>query len=289
VAEARQQELLSLRSRLPVGGVRPPRLVSVALGEGTPFSVYQRQQRRWAERLGILFEALTLPEHTGGASLSSRLDELDSDPTVHGILLQHPLPPPLDFFDLVSRLSPEKDVDGVGSVNLGRLVAGRPLQVPAVARAVLSLLRHYHYSIPGRRVVVLGRSETVGLPIALLLLLRGEHGDATVTVAHSRTRELARTTREAELVVSCAGRPGLLDRQTIGPGAAVVDVGTSPRADPRAPGGMTVVGDVDPADLEGHASALTPVPGGIGPVTSVELMANVLRSWVRLEGLGAIP
>ncbi|EQD41553.1 5,10-methylene-tetrahydrofolate dehydrogenase/Methenyl tetrahydrofolate cyclohydrolase [mine drainage metagenome] len=289
MAEARQKELMSLRAGWPSEGVRPPRLVSVALGEGTPFSVYQRQQRRWAERLGIQFEAIALPEHTGGETLKARLRALDSDPSVHGILLQHPLPAPLDFFDLVSGLSPEKDVDGVGSVNLGRLVAGRPLQVPAVARAVFSVLKHYRYSIPGRRVVVLGRSETVGLPTALLFLLRGEGGDATVTVAHSRTRELSQTTREAELVVSCAGHPGLLGRQAVRPGAAVVDVGVSTRADPKAPGGMTVVGDADHADLQGYASALTPVPGGIGPVTSVELMANVLRGWALGEGLGTLP
>ncbi len=289
MAEARQAELLALQSRWPARGSRPPRLVSVALGEGTPFSVYQRQQRRWAERLGVRFEAIVLPEHTGGEVLKERLRSLDADPAVHGVLLQHPLPPPLDFFDLVSGLSPEKDVDGVGSVNLGRLVAGRPLQVPAVARAVFTLLRHYRYSLPGRPVVVLGRSETVGLPTALLFLLRGEGGDATVTVAHSRTRDLARTTRQAELVVSCVGHPGLLDRRSVGPGAAVVDVGLSTRPDPNSPGGMAVVGDADAEALRGYASALTPVPGGIGPVTSVELMANVLRSWALAEGLGAVP
>jgi methylenetetrahydrofolate dehydrogenase (NADP+)/methenyltetrahydrofolate cyclohydrolase len=289
VAEAREAELRAWVASAPQAGKRTPRLVSIALGEGTPFAVFQRQQRRMAEKLGIAFEALVLPEATPPATLRERLKALDGDPAVHGVILQHPLPPPLDFFELISTLSPEKDIDGVGSGNLGRLVAGRPLQVPSVARAVMSLLAHYRYEVPGKRVTVVGRSETVGLPLALLFLLRGAQGDATVTVAHSRTRELARATKEADLVVTCAGRPGLLTPEMIQPGVAIVDVGLSTRPDPSVPGGVVMAGDANAPRLEGVASALTPVPGGIGPVTVVELMANVLRSWAHLEGLGEMP
>lgn len=250
-----------------VGG-RPPTLASVHLGAGTPFSVYLARQARSAASDGITFRSLPLPESAGSADLARAVEELNADPLVDAVLLEHPLPERLDFDGAVDRLSALKDVDGVGPENLGRLVAQRPLHVPAVARAALGLLDAYEIPTRGRSVAVVGRSPTVGLPIALLLLAKG--ADATVTVAHRSTRDLAKALEGAEVVIGCAGRPGLLDRRSIPQGAAVVDVGLS--TVPGSDGSPKVVGDADAQALEGWASAVSPVPGGVGPVTVAALM-----------------
>lgn len=259
-------------------GGRPPRLASVAVGDGGPFNVYQRQQGKMAARAGIEFESSVLTEGISQDDLETKVQGLGSDPSISGVILQHPLPGKLDFLRAVARLPAAKDVDGVGSENLGRLAAHRPVQVPAVAQAARELLLHHQVRPEGRRVVVVGRSETVGIPTALLFLLRGEGGDATVTVAHSRSKDLAEIVRTGEIVVSCVGRPGLLDRTNVSRGAFVVDVGLSTAPDPSRPSGVRMEGDADARSLEGWAAGLTPVPGGVGPVTVAVLMRNCLRA-----------
>ncbi len=271
------------------GGRPAPRLASVAVGEGGPFNVYQRQQGKMAAKAGIDFQPLLLPTSVPQQELDERLRALDRDPSVSGVILQHPLPQGLDFLRAVSMLRPAKDVDGVGTENLGRLAAHRPVQVPAVASAARDLLVHYGGSPAGRRILVLGRSETVGVPTALLLLLRGEMGDATVTVAHSRSRDLGSVIRGAEVVISCVGHAGLLTRENVARGALVVDVGVSTVPDASKPGGVRTVGDADASSLEGWAGALTPVPGGVGPVTVANLMSNCARAYELLSPGGSGP
>jgi methylenetetrahydrofolate dehydrogenase (NADP+)/methenyltetrahydrofolate cyclohydrolase len=256
-----------------------PCLASIAIGSDGPFRVYQRQQKRAAERMGMQFREMILPEDSTNSSLREELRKLNDDPSVHGILLQHPLPRNMDFFSLASTISETKDVDGVGAVSLGRLTARRPIHVPAVALAALDIMRYYRISPSGRRVVVLGRSETVGLPAALLLLMKGEWGDATVTVAHSLTKNLNDVVREGEIVVPCTGRPGIVNKDNVAGGATIVDIGISTVPDPAKPGGVRVAGDADPASLNGWAGALTPVPGGVGPVTVAELMKGTVMGW----------
>lgn len=265
-------------------GRPPPSLVSVHRAATSPFSIYLKQQRRVAEGIGIDFREQALDARDGAEALKGTLARLDADAGVHGVLVEHPLPAEFDFLGGVARLRPEKDVDGVGPENLGRLLARRPVQVPAVAEAALAIAAHYGIATAGRPVAVVGRSETVGLPLALLLLGRGGQGDATVTVVHSKTPDLARALRGAEVVFSCAGQPGLLDRRTIPQGAAVIDVGLSTVADASRPSGVRIAGDADAAALDGWAVALTPVPGGVGPVTVACLMANLVRGWQRLTG-----
>lgn len=270
-------------------GRAAPTLRSVAVGEGSPFAVYQRQQGRTAERAGVRFEPVILPEQVSQQELESELQRADQDPSVHGVILQHPLPSGLDFDHAIALLRPAKDIDGVGAVNLGHLVARRPLHVPAVALAARDLLVQHRIPTAGRRVLVVGRSGTVGLPAALLLLLPGPMGDATVTVAHSRTRDLDGTLRQAEVIISCVGRPGLLRRENVAEGAWVIDVGLSTLPDPSKPQGVRIAGDADQASLEGWAGGLTPVPGGVGPVTVAELMANCAKGYqvqLGLEGAG---
>lgn len=266
------------RTRAAVRAGPTPSLVSVHRGVDTPFRFYLRRQAKAAESVGVGFRDSALGPTDGPEQLIARLRELDRDPSVHAVLLEHPLPAPFDFLRAISELRPEKDVDGVGTTNLGRLVAERPTHVPAVARAALAIARHYGLPIEGEPVAVIGRSESVGLPLAICLLARAEGMNATVTVAHSRTRDLRKALAGARTIFSCVGRPGLLDREVVPEGAAIVDVGLSSVPDPSTKGGYRPAGDADPAVLDGWASALSPVPGGVGPVTVAELMSSAVRA-----------
>jgi len=256
----------------------PPTLVSVHRGADSPFRFYIRRQAKAAESVGVRLREETLGPTDGPNELVGRMRVLDRDPTVDAVLLEHPLPSPYDFFTAVSELRAEKDVDGVGAPNLGRLVAQRPVHVPAVARAAIAIAHYYQLPIEGERVAVVGRSETVGLPLAIALAGRADGMNATVTVAHSRTRDLARALAGVATIFSCVGRPGFLNRSVVPQGASVIDVGLSSVPDPSAKGGARAVGDADPVSLEGWAAALTPVPGGVGPVTVAELMRSTVRA-----------
>ena len=278
--------LQQVRSRMSNrGNTAPaPLLASVHLGSGGPFSFYLKRQERTAQAVGIGFRDVSLEETTPTAKLQEQIQALEADRSVHAVLVQHPLPKGVDFRAVVDELSAEKDVDGAGSVNLGRLVEGEPVHAPAVALAVLQILRHYSIKTRGRRVAVIGRSSTVGLPLALLLTGRGESGDATVTVAHSRTPRLGDVLAGNDVIVSCAGVPGLLTREVVPKGAVVIDVGLSSVPDTATPSGVRGVGDADAASLDGWVDAITPVPGGVGPVTVAQLMWNVVAGWEMLTG-----
>jgi methylenetetrahydrofolate dehydrogenase (NADP+)/methenyltetrahydrofolate cyclohydrolase len=201
------------------------------------------------------------------AGIREALTALSEDPLVHGILLQTPLPGRTPLAELAGFIDPAKDVDGGNPTSLGRLMTGLPTFAPATAAAVLALLDHYQVALSGRRAVVVGRSAVVGKPVAQLLLAR----DATVTVCHSRTADLAAVTRSAEILVVAAGRAGLIGPSHVAAGAVVVDVGTNATAD----GGLA--GDVDPS-VATVAGALSPVPGGVGPVTTAVLLRHVVEA-----------
>lgn len=288
IAEAIAAESRAAIRAAPAGRP-PPSLVSVHRGVDSPFRFYLRRQARAAAEVGVQFRDEPLGPGAGPADLVERMRRLDQDPTVHAVLLEHPLPAPFDFYRAVGELRPEKDVDGVGPENLGRLVAQRPVHAPAVARAAVAIARHYRLPLEGEPVVVLGRSETVGLPLALLLAGKAEGIHATVTVAHSRTKDLRATLAGARTIFSCVGRPGLLTREVVPEGTHIIDVGLSSVPDPAKPGRSLAVGDADARALEGWAGSLTPVPGGVGPVTVAELMANCVRAWQRLEMPGGDP
>jgi methylenetetrahydrofolate dehydrogenase (NADP+)/methenyltetrahydrofolate cyclohydrolase len=261
-------------------------LASVHRAENGPFAVYLKNQARNAEKAGIAFRPVALPTGATAVDLARIVRSLNDDPAVDGVLVEHPLPSGLDFSGAIAALDPVKDVDGVGPTNLGRLVARRPLHVPAVAAAALRIARHYDLPIAGHRVAVIGRSETVGTPLALLLLERGSGGDATLTVAHSKTPDLRAALAGSETIFSCAGRPGLLTREVVPRDAAIVDIGLSAVPDPTKPSGIRMAGDADAVSLDGWAGALSPVPGGVGPVTVACLMASVLRAF-RIRSGGA--
>jgi methylenetetrahydrofolate dehydrogenase (NADP+)/methenyltetrahydrofolate cyclohydrolase len=267
-------------------GAMAPSLVSVHRGLDSPFRFYLRRQAKAAAALGIAFRDMALKPGDGPEELVASLRSLDRDPTVHGVLVEHPLPPPFDFFRAVDELRPEKDVDGVSPRNLGRLVGQHPVHVPAVARAAFAVAQHYQLPMSGEATAVVGRSTTVGLPLAVLLASAPPGGNAAVTVLHSKSGDLAQRLRGVRTIFSCVGRPGLLNRETVPEGAHVVDVGVSSIPDPTRPGTSIAVGDADARSLDGWAASLTPVPGGVGPVTVAELMAATVRSW-QILGRGA--
>ena len=285
VAERIDEATRSAIRSLPAGSP-PPCLASVHRGVDSPFRYYLKRQAKAASALGISFRDEPLRPGDGQPELVERLGTLDRDPAVHAVLLEHPLPPPFDFYRAVAALRPAKDVDGVGTANLGRLVAQTPVQVPAVALAAVEIARHYELPIAGEPVAVLGRSETVGLPLALLLAGKGIGLNATVTVVHSRSRDLEAVLSNARTIFSCVGRAGMLTRKLVPKGAYVVDVGVSTVPDPARPGSSKTVGDADFADLDGWAAGVTPVPGGVGPVTVARLMASTLEAYRWLNGGG---
>ncbi|MFG2073042.1 bifunctional 5,10-methylenetetrahydrofolate dehydrogenase/5,10-methenyltetrahydrofolate cyclohydrolase [Nonomuraea maritima] len=218
--------------------------------------------------MGIACDVVDLGADADAGQIGATLSRLSSDPQVHGVMLQTPLPAGASAQQLAAAIDPRKDVDGANPLSLGRLAAGLPAFPPATAAAVLALLDHYEVELEGRRAVVVGRSTVVGKPLAHLLLDR----HATVTVAHSRTRDLASVTSTADVLVAAAGRAGLIGAAHVAPGAVVIDVGTNPTED----SGLT--GDVDFEAVSGVAGALTPVPGGVGPVTTALLLRHTARA-----------
>jgi methylenetetrahydrofolate dehydrogenase (NADP+) / methenyltetrahydrofolate cyclohydrolase len=254
-------------SALAAGGVAV-RLAIVTATQDESSAWYVRSISAAAGKAGLECEVVDLTAQAEPGQIEDALIRLSADDHVHGIILQTPLPPGARAEQLALSIDPAKDVDGANPVSLGRLTVGLTAFAPATAQAVLQLLDFHGIELSGRRAVVVGRSAVVGKPLLQLLLRR----DATVTVCHSRTRDLAAVTREADVLVAAVGRAGLVTAEYIRPGAVVVDVGTNPTAD----GGLT--GDVDAGSVAAVAGALSPVPGGVGPVTTAQLLMNTANA-----------
>jgi len=266
LAASLRSETAARAAELAAAG-RRPRLAVVTATADEASAWYVRTLARAAKVTGIAFEVTDLTSAASPDGIGAALAGLSGRADVHGILLQTPLPGGAQLAGLAGLIDPAKDVDGANPTSLGRLMTGRPAFAPATAAAVLALLDHFEVALSGRRAVVVGRSAVVGKPVAQLLLAR----DATVTVCHSRTVDLAAVTSTAEVLVVAAGRAGLIGPGFVAGGAVVVDVGTSAAAD----GGLA--GDVDPAVAE-VAGALSPVPGGVGPVTTALLLRHVVSA-----------
>ena len=243
---------------------RPPGLATLLVGDDPASAIYVASNRKQCTKVGMRDLHQHLPGDVAQERLSEVIDALAADPDVAGILLQLPLPGHLDSAALLSRIPPEKDVDGLTELNAGRLVLGREALTPCTPTGVMRLLDHVGVELGGAETVVIGRSALVGKPMAQLLLSR----NATVTTAHSRTRDLPEVTRRADVVVAAAGVRHLLGRDAIKPGAAVIDVGMHRLEDGR------LCGDVDTDAVVGRAGAVTPVPGGVGPMTIAMLLRN---------------
>ena len=246
-----------------------PGLATVLVGDDPASHSYVRGKRRDAVQVGIHSIHHELPASVSQQELTALVEELNADPEVDGILVQLPLPKGLDSEAIVQRIDPAKDVDGLHPFNLGLLVLGRPGPRPCTPRGVLRILDHYGIPTSGARAVVVGRSFLVGRPMALMLSERG--ADATVTVAHSRTADLAALTREADILVAATGTARLIGADQVKPGATVIDVGITRTED-------GLVGDVDFEAVREVAGAVTPVPGGVGPMTRAMLLVNTVEA-----------
>ncbi|MFH1277791.1 MAG: bifunctional 5,10-methylenetetrahydrofolate dehydrogenase/5,10-methenyltetrahydrofolate cyclohydrolase [Candidatus Eisenbacteria bacterium] len=256
-----------------------PRLVSVAVEDDDPsFASYMRSREKACARVGIRADLETVPMKEVERGLAKAVVRLSEDRTVHGILLRLPLPPGVSEESIFSLVDPRKDVEGMHPWNLGLLALGRPRFVPCTALAVIELLQAESIPTAGRRVVILGRSRVVGAPLATLLLRKGAGGDATVTVCHSRSKDLDAIARQAEILVVAVGKPEFVKGDWLRPGAVVIDVGTHAVPDPSAKKGWRLTGDVDFVSAEAAASRITPVPGGVGPVTTAVLLRATARA-----------
>ncbi len=269
---------------------RPPGLAVVLVGNDPGSQIYVRNKVKACAELGITSHSLTPPDTITTGELLGVIDSLNRRPDIDGILVQLPLPPQVDTRRVLLAVAPEKDVDGFHPMNVGNLVAGRPGPRPCTPSGIMELLKEYQIPVAGKRAVVVGRSDIVGKPMALLLL----HAHATVTICHSRTVDLPGVCREGEILVAAMGRPAMLTADYIRPGAVVIDVGMNRITDRDEAArifrnsaermatlerkGSLLVGDVDPLDVRGRASAYTPVPGGVGPLTIAMLMANTVAA-----------
>lgn len=266
VAAEIRAELAADVSEMTAGGGAPPSLAVVLCGDDPASAIYVRNKGRAAERAGIRF---TLHRPSGDSTTSelvALVSSIEADETVDGILVQLPLPGQIDADAVMSCISPEKDADGFHPYNFGRLAEGHPAVVaPGTPLGCMELLRRNGVTLSGSRGVVVGRSAIVGRPLALMLT----NADSTVTICHSRTRDLAAVCREADILVAAIGRPRMIDASYVKPGAFVIDVGTTPQDG-------VVVGDVDRDSVEPVAGWLTPVPGGVGPMTIAMLLRNTL-------------
>lgn len=261
-----------------------PQIVMMRVGDDPASKVYVRAKEKAAQEVGVLSRTILLPADISAARLRSEITNLNADEEVHGILLQLPLPAPLPEEEMLAAIDPAKDVDGFHPMNVGRLVLGLPGFVPATPLGVLRLMEHYDISVAGRRVVVIGRSRIVGRPLANMLSAKDPHGDATVTVCHSRTKDLGGVTREAEILIAAAGQKHLVTADMVSPGVVVIDVGIHREPDPARPGKQRLTGDVDFEAVKDIAAAITPVPGGVGPMTVAALMENTFRAACQQTG-----
>jgi methylenetetrahydrofolate dehydrogenase (NADP+)/methenyltetrahydrofolate cyclohydrolase len=273
LAQKRQQALQAeIQDLLPRLG-RPPGLAVLMVGDNPASAVYVRNKEKACEKVGMRSFGQHFPATTTQAELEAAIQALNQDPLVDGILVQLPLPPHLDAVKLLLTIDPDKDADGLHPVNLGRLVRGEPGLRSCTPAGVMALLAEYEIEIAGKRAVVMGRSILVGKPLALMLLEK----NATVTIAHSRTQNLAELTRQADILVGAIGKPALITADLVKPGAIVVDVGINRVEQPDGKG--KIVGDVDFEAVAAIASYITPVPGGIGPMTVAMLLQNTVASY----------
>ncbi|MGI8784434.1 MAG: bifunctional 5,10-methylenetetrahydrofolate dehydrogenase/5,10-methenyltetrahydrofolate cyclohydrolase [Acidobacteriota bacterium] len=289
IAEAIRNDLLPAIQQLKQSGIIPG-LAAVLVGDNAASEVYVRSKVKTCQALGLHSEHIVLDRSISEEALLERVAALNGDDTIDGILIQLPLPPQINAKRILEAVDPAKDVDGFHPVNVGRLCAGVPALEPCTPAGVIEMLERSKIEIAGRNAVVVGRSDIVGKPMALMLL----HRSATVTICHSKTRDLPGACRQADLLIAAIGRPAMITGDYVGSGAVVIDVGMNRISDPEqaravlgnwpekqrelADKGFCLVGDVHAPSVQGRASHLTPVPGGVGPLTIAMLMHNTVKA-----------
>jgi len=277
VAEQILEECKESVKQLAEKGITPG-LAVVLVGDNPASRVYVRSKRQTCEKLGIRSFAYDLPAETDETTLLDLIDRLNRNPEVHGILVQMPLPPHIREQRILNSLDPAKDVDGFHPVNTGKLLNGEPCLVPCTPAGCQELLVRYGFSPRGKHVVIIGRSNIVGKPLAALLVHKAPKADATVTICHSRTTNLPEITQLADILVAAIGVPAFVKPDMVREGSVVIDVGINRVPDSASPKGYRLVGDVDFEGVRPKTAAITPVPGGVGPMTIAMLMRNTLQA-----------
>ena len=255
-----------------------PGLAFIRVGEDPASEVYVKGKAKACSEVGILSEEYALPENTTERSLLALIRQLNQKDEIHGILVQHPLPSHIREDVVYETISPAKDVDGFHPCNMGRILIGKPNFIPCTPFGILELLRYYKIETSGARVVVVGRSNIVGKPVAALLLQKELRTNATVTICHSGTKNLEEHTRRADVLVSAMGKPRFIKGSMVSEGVAVIDVGINRIDDAKAERGYRIVGDVDFDEVSKKSRAITPVPGGVGLMTVAMLMKNTVQA-----------
>ena len=257
-------------------GKNAPHLAAVIVGEDGASQTYVASKEKACHSVGMTSSVYRLPVRTTEEELLQTVEFLNNDPEIDGYIIQLPLPKHIDEDKIINAIKPSKDVDGFTSINVGRLQLGLPCFVPATPNGIMELIKRSGIETVGKNVVVLGRSNIVGTPMAILMSRKGI--DATVTLCHSKTQDLPGICRQADIVVAAIGKQGFVKADMVKPGAVVIDVGIHRVEDPSSPKGYRILGDVDYEDVSKVASAITPVPGGVGPMTIVSLLQNTLKA-----------
>ncbi|MCH2310929.1 MAG: bifunctional methylenetetrahydrofolate dehydrogenase/methenyltetrahydrofolate cyclohydrolase FolD [SAR202 cluster bacterium] len=276
-AEIRSEIQLSVSS-LTRNTAIVPGLAVVLVGDNPASQVYVRNKQKSARDIGMNSMDIKFHQDVDAATIESKLDELNQDESVHGILVQLPLPDHLDEKSIIRRISPMKDVDGLHPENVGLLLAGTPRFIPATPAGIQELLIRTNNNPSGKHVVVCGRSDIVGKPISALLLQKDKSANATVTICHTGTKDMGEITRQADILVAAVGIPELITADMVSEGVVVIDVGINRKPDRSKKSGYRLVGDVEYDGVLAKASAITPVPGGVGPMTIAMLLFNTMKS-----------
>ncbi|HOO69732.1 MAG TPA: bifunctional methylenetetrahydrofolate dehydrogenase/methenyltetrahydrofolate cyclohydrolase FolD [Bacteroidales bacterium] len=257
---------------------RRPHLAAVLVGEDPASQTYVRNKEKDCEEVGMDSSLYKFPDTITREELLSCVQTINDDPDIDGLIVQLPLPDHLDAQEIIETIDPSKDVDGFHPVNVGRMVLGLPSFVSATPAGIADLLEYYKIPTQGKECVIIGRSNIVGKPLANLLSQKGPGGDCTVTLCHSRTKELDKICRRADILIAALGRPGFLKANMVKEGAVVIDVGISRVEDKSTKSGFRLAGDVDFEQVAPRCSYITPVPGGVGPMTRVSLLKNTLKA-----------
>ena len=261
-----------------------PGLAAILVGDDPASAIYVRNKRRACDEVGMVSDTLLLPADSTNEQVLECVQRLNDDPRFHGILVQLPLPPQVDERLIMESLDPGKDVDGLHPFNVGKLVQGRADFVPGTPAGIQQILLRNGHDPAGANVVICGRSDIVGKPLAILLMQRADGANATVTVCHTRTKNLAEITRQADILVAAIGSPNVITTDMVKEGAVVIDVGINRVDDASRKSGYRLVGDVDFESVREKASAITPVPGGVGPMTVAMVVSSTVQAAERAAG-----
>ena len=276
IAEQIKKEIAAEVADMIDHGIAAPHLAAVIVGDDGASKTYVASKEKACHSVGMTSSVYRLPARTTEEELLKTVEFLNNDPEIDGYIIQLPLPKHINEDRVIAAINPAKDVDGFTSINVGRLQLGQPCFVPATPNGIMELIKRSGIETVGKNVVVLGRSNIVGTPMAVLMSRKGI--DATVTMCHSKTKDIASITRQADIIVVAIGKPGFLTADMVKPGAVVIDVGIHRIEDPNSPKGYKIIGDVDYDEVYKVASKITPVPGGVGPMTIVSLLQNTLKA-----------